>query len=138
MKQPKTTQEELVTIEDIIDEICDRTGWIKGKAQEKLVTTQDWKQRLQNWLDEVDLLENKEGVQGGKTVLKGTRVTLESLNKFIEQAQATQKQKLIKEVEKMKLDDRPEITDWLFMPEKETKAYNQALDEVIKLLEKKV
>ena len=42
-----------------------------------------WRQRLQGWFEQVNLLESKPNVQGGQLVFKGTRVTLTSLINFI-------------------------------------------------------
>jgi hypothetical protein len=54
----------------------------------------------------------------------------------LDQALFAQKQAFKKMVESHKLDDRPEITEWLVKTKAETKAYNSALDDVLAEVEK--
>lgn len=64
----------------------------------------------------------------------GMGIAYPKLKEFISQELQLQASQLLSEVEAMRLDDRPEITEWMVKTKAETKAFNEAIDQVLSLL----
>ncbi len=86
-------------------------------------TPEQWEQRFDDmWMTEED---------------GNSAVHTDKIRQFISQELKLQSSQLLSEVEAMRLDDRPEITEWMVKTKAETKAFNEAIDQVLSLLRSK-